>query len=262
MGIHYCQKAGINMHRFFVEENQVNREEKCIRIHGNDVNHIKNVLRMTEGEKILISCGDEWEYTCAITQVGSEEILASIINIEETGRELPSKIYLFQALPKSDKLELIIQKTVELGVFQIIPVETKNCVVKLDAKKKESKIKRWQAIAESAAKQSKRMIIPEIQKVMKFSDAIKYAQELDVCMIPYELAENMQHTRQFFEQIKPGQSIGIFIGPEGGFSSEEVKSALEHEIEPVTLGKRILRTETAGLAVMSILMYLLEDKSC
>lgn len=249
------------MHRFFVEEHQINKEEKHIRIYGSDVNHIKNVLRMMEGEKILISCGDEWEYTCTIVQLDSEEIIASIINIEESGRELPSRIYLFQALPKSDKLELIIQKTVELGVFQVIPVETKNCVVKLDAKKKETKIKRWQAIAESAAKQSKRMIIPEIHNVMKFSEAIKYAKDLDVCFIPYELAENMQHTREVFEQIKPGQSIGIFIGPEGGFTSEEVKTALDNRIEPVTLGKRILRTETAGLAVMSILMYLLEDRS-
>ncbi len=248
------------MHRFFVEANQIDTEQNQVSIVGNDVNHIKNVLRMTEGEKILISCGDEQEYTCAISELSSEEVIASIIEVTESGRELPSKIYLFQALPKGDKMELIIQKTVELGVFEIIPVETKNCVVKLDDKKKSAKIKRWQAIAESAAKQSKRMIIPEIHDVMRLSDAITYAKELDVCVIPYELAENMQHTRELLGQIQPGQSIGIFIGPEGGFEEEEVQTALKNQIEPITLGKRILRTETAGLAVISILMYLLEDR--
>lgn len=248
------------MHRFFVEANQIDTDQNQVSIIGNDVNHIKNVLRMTEGEKILISCGDEQEYTCAIRELSNEEVIASIIEVTESGRELPSKIYLFQALPKGDKMELIIQKTVELGVFEIIPVETKNCVVKLDDKKKSAKIKRWQAIAESAAKQSKRMIIPEIHDVMRYSDAITYAKELDVCVIPYELAENMQHTRELLGQIQPGQSVGIFIGPEGGFDPEEVQTALKNQIEPITLGKRILRTETAGLAVISILMYLLEDR--
>lgn len=249
------------MHRFFVEENQIDKEQKLVHILGSDVDHIKNVLRMIPGEEILISCGDEWEYTCSIVETASEEVVASIINIEESGRELPSRIYLFQALPKSDKMEWIIQKTVELGIFQIIPVETKNCVVKLDAKKKAAKVKRWQAIAESAAKQSKRMIIPEIHDVMSFSEAIAYAKELDVCFVPYELAENMQHTRALFGNVQPGQFIGFFIGPEGGFATAEIETALSNQIEPVTLGKRILRTETAGMAVMSILMYLLEDRA-
>ena len=248
------------MHRFFVEANQIDTMRNQVSIVGNDVNHIKNVLRMAEGEKILISCGDEQEYTCSISELSNEEVIASIIEVTESGRELPSKIYLFQALPKGDKMELIIQKTVELGVYEIIPVETKNCVVKLDDKKKSAKIKRWQAIAESAAKQSKRMIIPEIHDVMRYSDVITYAKELDVCVIPYELAENMQHTRELLGQIQPGQSIGIFIGPEGGFDKDEVWTALKNQIEPITLGKRILRTETAGLTVLSILMYLLEDR--
>ncbi len=248
------------MHRFFVETAQIDTVQNQVTIIGSDVNHIKNVLRMTLGEKILISSGAEQEYTCEIAALASDEIVASIIEVTESGRELPSKIYLFQALPKSDKMELIIQKTVELGVFEIIPVETKNCVVKLDDKKKSAKIKRWQAIAESAAKQSKRMIIPQIHDVLRFSDALAYARELDVCVIPYELAENMQHTREVLEKIEPGQSVGIFIGPEGGFEAEEVENALKDQIEPITLGKRILRTETAGLAVISILMYLLEDR--
>ena len=248
------------MYRFFVEKEQIDQEGKKVCIKGTDVNHIKNVLRMRTGEKILISTGEDLEYTCAIEEMTQEEILAEITEVQEADRELPSKIYLFQGLPKSDKMELIIQKAVELGVFQIIPVETRRCVVKLDAKKEASKRKRWQGIAESAAKQSKRMVIPEIHSVMKFSQAIEYASQLDVRLIPYELAEDMNHTREFMKKIKPGQSVGIFIGPEGGFTQEEIETALEHQVEPVTLGKRILRTETAGLTILSILMYLLEER--
>lgn len=248
------------MYRFFVEKEQIDREEKKVCIKGTDVNHIKNVLRMRAREKILISTGEDLEYTCGIVEMTQEEILAEIIEIQEADRELPSKIYLFQGLPKSDKMELIIQKAVELGVFQIIPVETKRCVVKLDEKKEASKRKRWQGIAESAAKQSKRMVIPEIHSVMKFSQAIEYAGQLDIRLIPYELAENMDHTRKMLEKIQPGQSIGIFIGPEGGFTQEEIETALEHQVEPITLGKRILRTETAGMTILSILMYLLEER--
>lgn len=248
------------MYRFFVDEDQVDMEGKKVHITGSDVNHIKNVLRMKPGEEILVSTGNDLEYTCKIETLCSEEILAAVSRVQEAGRELPSKIYLFQGLPKSDKMELIIQKAVELGVYEIIPVETKRCVVKLDAKKEASKLKRWRGIAESAAKQSKRMIIPQIHPVMKYSQAIEYAEKIDVKMIPYELAENMEHTRSFLEKIEPGQSIGVFIGPEGGFAPEEVELALENQVEPVTLGRRILRTETAGMTVLSILMYRLEDR--
>ncbi|MBS6194767.1 MAG: 16S rRNA (uracil(1498)-N(3))-methyltransferase [Clostridiales bacterium] len=248
------------MHRFFVHRDQVDMENKQICITGNDVNHIKNVLRMKIGEEILISAGEEEEYTCEIASLGQEEILVSVQSVEEAGMELPSKIYLFQGLPKSDKMELIIQKAVELGVYEIIPVETKRAVVKLDGKKEAAKIKRWQGISESAAKQSKRMLIPQVHPVMKFSQALEYAEMLDVRLIPYELAEDMAHTREIIEKIQPGQSIGIFIGPEGGFAPEEVELALEHQVRPVTLGKRILRTETAGLTMLSILMFTLESR--
>lgn len=249
------------MHRFFVEAEQIDTLQNQVLITGSDVNHIKNVLRMNVGDQILVSCEDEWEYTCRLCQIANEEILAVVEEAAQTQRELPSRIYLFQALPKGDKMELIIQKAVELGVYQVIPVETKNCVVKLDDKKKAAKIKRWQAIAESAAKQSKRLQIPKIHEVMRFADAVSYAQTLDVCVIPYELAEDMQHTREILGRIQPGQSIGIFIGPEGGFDRGEVQTALDEQIEPITLGRRILRTETAGLAILSILMYLLEERS-
>lgn len=180
--------------------------------------------------------------------------------VEEANRELPSKIYLFQGLPKGDKMELIIQKAVELGVYEIIPVATKRAVVKLDAKKAEAKQKRWQSIAESAAKQSRRNIIPHIHEVVKFGQAVDYAKNLDITLIPYELAEDMEKTKQIFETIQPGQSIGIFIGPEGGFDESEIVLAQENGISPITLGKRILRTETAGMAVLSVLMFQLEGR--
>lgn len=126
--------------------------------------------------------------------------------------------------------------------------------------KEAAKLKRWQGIAESAAKQSKRMVIPQIHSVMKFAQALEYARQMEQKVIPYELAENMIYTRKVLEQIEPGQSVGIFIGPEGGFTPEEIQNALEQQVEPITLGKRILRTETAGMAVLSILGYLLEGR--
>lgn len=245
------------MHRFFVEPSQI--EEKYIHITGQDAHHIKNVLRMRPKEEILISNGDKMEYTCQIEELTEEEVRAKIMFVEESGLELSSKVYLFQCLPKSDKMELIIQKAVELGAAEIIPVASSRCVVKLDAKKEASKIKRWQGISESAAKQSKRMYIPQVHSVLKFSEALKYAAQMDVKLIPYELAKGMEATREQIEAIKPGQSIAVFIGPEGGFEEEEVQAAMEMGFSPITLGKRILRTETAGFTVLSILMYHLEQ---
>lgn len=245
------------MHRFFVEPDQIG--ESTIVIRGADVNHIKNVLRMKHKEEIIISDGEKKEYTCCIINFGNEEITAQIMFADEVGLELSSKIYLFQGLPKNDKMELIIQKAVELGVYEVIPVATGRSVVKLDAKKEEAKRRRWQAIAESAAKQSKRMYIPQVTKVMKFKDAMDYAGSLDVNLIPYELETDIQATRNFLSQIEKGQSIGIFIGPEGGFEKEEVQEAISRNAQSITLGRRILRTETAGFTILSILMFTLEE---
>lgn len=246
------------MYRFFVEPSQIKDNQICIS--GSDVNHIKNVLRMKLKEEILISSGEDKEYTCYIEGIGEEEILAHIMYVQEAGYELSSKIYLFQGLPKSDKMELIIQKAVELGVHQVIPVASKRAVVKLDKKKEEKKIARWQAISESAAKQSKRMYVPEVTNVMSFQQAVDYAKDLDIVLFPYELSEGMKKTKEIIGKINPGQSIGIFIGPEGGFEESEVELAKETaDAQVITLGKRILRTETAGLTVLSILMYTLEE---
>lgn len=245
------------MVRFFVSQEQI--EDTLIHITGSDVNHIKNVLRMKPGGEIQVSSGGKMEYACYIESFGEDEVLARIMYAQENGFELASRIYLFQGLPKSDKMELIIQKAVELGAYEIVPVAMKRCVVKLDARKEAGRIKRWQAISESAAKQSKRMIIPQVTGVKSFEEAVAYAQMLDIRLIPYELAKGMGRTREILSGICPGQSLGIFIGPEGGFAEEEVRYAVEQGVQPITLGRRILRTETAGMTVLSILMYLLEQ---
>lgn len=247
------------MYHFFVAPEQIGESE--ILIEGSDVNHIRNVLRMKPGEQVRLCTGlDENDYYCEITEIMDDCVRAKILRVEENSMELPSRLYLFQGLPKSDKMELIIQKAVELGAYEIIPVATKRAVVKLDAKKEGAKLKRWNAISESAAKQSKRMIIPQVTGVMNFREALEYAAKLDVKMIPYELAQDMEKTRELVKSVLPGQSVGIFIGPEGGFEEAEVELALEKGVRPVTLGKRILRTETAGMALLSVLMFWLENR--
>lgn len=246
------------MYQFFVEPSQINGNR--IVITGSDVNHIRNVLRMKIGEEIAVSNGiDGKEYRCGIEEYSEDSVLCTLRFIKEDGIELPSKVYLFQGLPKADKMELIVQKAVELGAYEIIPVAAKRCVVKLDEKKAAGKVNRWQGIAEAAAKQSKRAVVPQVHPVMTMKAALEYAGKVDVRLIPYELAKDMEHTRNMLQQIRPGQSVAIFIGPEGGFEESEIQAALDAGIEPVTLGRRILRTETAGFTVLAWLGYLLEQ---
>lgn len=251
------------MHHFFVSPSQVDEGNKTIIINGSDVNHIRNVLRMKVQEEMLISDGQGHDYLCRIVAFDENDaIIADITEQTFEGTELRSNIYLFQGLPKSDKMEWIIQKAVELGVYEIIPVSTRRAVVKLDEKKATAKVKRWNGIAESAAKQSRRGIIPQITNVMTWKQAVEYAETLEWKLIPYENFKDMERTKDIIEKIckdtKNGR-IGIFIGPEGGFDEAEVDSAIEHGIHPVSLGRRILRTETAGLMLLSVLMYQLED---
>ncbi len=246
------------MYQFFVEPGQI--QGRQIVITGSDVNHIRNVLRMKPGEEIAVSNGiDGKEYRCGIESYTEDTVLCTLRFIKEEGVELPSRIYLFQGLPKADKMELIVQKAVELGAYEVIPVAARRCVVKLDEKKAAGKIGRWQGIAESAAKQSKRGMIPKVHSVMSMQEAVDYARAMEVRLIPYELAEDMQHTRKVIEAVAAGKDIAVFIGPEGGFEESEIQMAMEAGIEPITLGKRILRTETAGFTVLSWLMYHLES---
>lgn len=247
------------MYQFFVESGQIDISDKRVIITGTDVNHIKNVLRMKAGEEISVSNGEDGrEYRCGIVSLEEDRVVCELRFIKEENAELPVKVYLFQCLPKADKMELIIQKAVELGVWGIIPVAAKRCVVKLDEGKAAAKVKRWQGIAEAAAKQSKRGVIPEVAGVMSFRQAVEMAAAMDVKIIPYELAEGMERTRDIIGGLEKGQSVAVFIGPEGGFDEQEIQTAAENGIRPVTLGRRILRTETAGMTVLAWIGYVTE----
>lgn len=243
------------MYNFFVDDN--NRVGDKYFITGGDYNHIKNVLRMKVGDRFLISDGGLGNL-CEIESIDGETVTVGVVEENYKNAELPIRIYLFQGLPKADKTELIIQKSVELGVYGIIPVEMKRCVVRLDEKKKRSKLARWQAISESAAKQSKRSIIPEIHEVVSFRKAIKIAKELDLVLVPYENEKGMAATREALGEIKSGSSVGIFIGPEGGFEREEIEIAESEGMRLISLGERILRTETAAITAVSMCMLTAE----
>lgn len=246
------------MQNFFVYDWQVQGD--MVTIEGTDVNHIVNVLRMKVGEEVSVHDDVNRKYLCRIAELKEDKVCLSILEQQTSDTELPCRIYLFQGLPKGDKMEWIIQKGVELGTYAIVPVATKRAVVKLDEKKAQKKVARWNSIAESAAKQSGRGMIPEVLPVMKFAEALQFAKDLDLNLIPYEKAEGIADTKQRIAEIRPGQSIGIFIGPEGGFEEAEVEMAKEMQAVPVTLGRRILRTETAGMTMLSILMYHLESE--
>ena len=245
------------MHHFFVTPQQISGDK--IRIEGGDVNHMKNVLRMKLHEKAEISDGESRTYLCEVEAYEEDVAVLHILEEMEADTEPASKLYLFQGLPKSDKMELIVQKAVELGVYKIVPVAMKRCVVRLDDKKAAKKADRWNSIAESAAKQAGRSRIPEVTMPLSYNEALKMAEELDVTLLPYELAGGMEVTREVIRQIKSGQSVGIFIGPEGGFEPEEVDAAVSMGAKVITLGRRILRTETAGLATLAVLMFELEQ---
>lgn len=245
------------MHHFFVTPQQISGDK--IRIEGGDVNHMKNVLRMKLHEKAEISDGERRTYLCEVEAYEEDVAVLHILEEMEADTEPASKLYLFQGLPKSDKMELIVQKAVELGVYQVIPVAMKRSVVRLDDKKAAKKADRWNSIAESAAKQAGRSRIPEVTMPLSYNEALKMAEELDVTLLPYELAGGMEVTREVIHQIKSGQSVGIFIGPEGGFEPEEVDAAVSMGAKVITLGRRILRTETAGLATLAVLMFELEQ---
>ncbi len=246
------------MNRFFVDDPGAFSDRSVV-ITGEDVNHVKNVLRLKENDELIVSDGRGRDYHCRISGITNEEVVADICDICDNFSELSTEITLFQGFPKGDKMELIIQKTVELGVTRIVPVMTKRTVVKLDDKKAKKKTERYNMIAESAAKQSGRGMIPEVTMPVSFAEAVSMAEKLDMNIIPYEEAEGVEYSRNIIKSIKGKKSLGIFIGPEGGFAMEEVEKALDAGVSAITLGHRILRTETAGMAVISIIMFELEE---
>lgn len=243
------------MFNFFVDESAQNGDRFCIT--GADCNHIRNVLRMQIGDTFLVSCAG-FSHLCKLDAFEGDAVIAQMIEENYQDTELPVRFVLFQGLPKGDKLELIIQKTVELGVAEIVPVEMSRCVVKLDDKKKKSKQVRWQAIAESAAKQSKRSVIPAVSEAVSYKQALANAAQLDLLLVPYENERGMAATREALALIQQGMSVGILIGPEGGFEESEIEQAKQIGGKIVSLGSRILRTETAAVTAVGMGMLHVE----
>lgn len=243
------------MHHFFVTQGP--DADGVVRVTGADVNHIRNVLRMGPGEAVVISDGGDRDWYCRITKICADAVELSVTSESEI-RELSAGIDLFQGLPKADKMELIIQKAVELGARQVVPVEMKRSIVRLDEKKKESRRKRWQAISESAAKQCGRAMIPDVGDIVSLAEAIRTLGGYDMILVPYENKEGMAATKAAIDALSPGMSVAVFIGPEGGFDPSEIDALEAAGARTISLGKRILRTETAGLVALSWCMLHLE----
>lgn len=228
-------------------------------VSGQDFNHLKNVLRMKIGEELLVSFNGKCDL-CAVDSFDDDCAYVYIVKEDYKDFELPVFISLFQGLPKSDKMELIIQKAVELGASEIVPVETARSIVKLDKKKAENKTQRWQAISESGAKQSKRSIIPNVCTPIDFNGALAKIKDLDLIIVPYENHDGMKATEDALSSIKRGDKIGVFIGPEGGFDKAEISALEKSGAKTVSLGSRILRTETASITAIAMIMLYTEAK--
>lgn len=246
------------MYRFFVDQSQVTEDQ--ITINGADVNHMKNVLRFKAGKNISVSAGDGKVYHCTIHGYEGDLAVLKIDEVHEASSELPVTIDLYQGLPKKDKMELVVQKSVELGASSIIPVMMKRSVVKLDQKNKVKKTARWQSIADAAAKQAKRDDLPEVGLPLTFNEMLEALKDCDMVLVPYESAKGIKYTREVLSEVRNCDKIGIIIGPEGGFDDQEIDRLSAMEARIITLGKRILRTETAGLALLSYLMIDLEEE--
>lgn len=249
------------MPKFFVNTNQI--EGNTVIIQNEDVNHIKNVLRAKIDDTIDICDRMTFKnYICKIEKIEEKNIYCYIIEEIESNVEASIKVSIFQGLPKADKMELIIQKSVELGVYDITPIEMKRCVVKLNEKDKIKKIQRWQKISESAAKQSGRDRIPNINQIINVNQLYKCITEYDLVLVAYE-DEKKNTLKQELIKIKNDdkkeKKIAIVIGPEGGIDSKEIEGFKENNAKIITLGNRILRTETVALNMLSIIMYELED---
>ena len=245
------------MYHFFAKEQSA--AEGVIVLTGQDAWHIGHVLRLRPGDRIRVSDKDDRDAVCEITRIQSDAVETRVLPEAVEDTELPVRIVLFQGLPKADKMEWILQKCVELGAAAFVPVEMKRCVMKLDAGKKEARRERWQKLAESAAKQSGRRILPEVLPVMSFEDALRAARETDAIVVPYEASEGMARSREVFSALPRGGTAALFIGPEGGFDPSEIEALESAGGVCVSLGHRILRTETAGMAALAMCAILLED---
>lgn len=245
------------MDRFFVEKKNVNLENNTCLIEGEDVKHISKVLRCRVGENLEICDNDNNEYICEITNIDKSQVELNILEKVDIKRESNLKIKVYQGLPKGPKMEMILQKLTEVGVDEIILVETKRTVVKVDNKKEDKKLERWERIIYEAAKQSKRGKIPRLRGVLSFKEALADMKENDFNIAPYE-NEKTKSIKQAIKSLDIN-NIGIFVGPEGGFEDTEIQAIEEIGGQSVSLGPRILRTETASLVASSIVLYELSD---
>lgn len=240
------------MHKFFISKSQIS--DSGITLIGDDVLHISKVLRLRTGDQILVCDREGMEFYCTIDEIAKKEIHCSIQSRFENHTEAPLRITLFQGLPKSGKMDLIIQKGVELGIVEIYPVITKRAVVRTDDRELSGRLERWNRIAEEAAKQSNRGIVPLVHSPIRFEEALDKMSDMDFRIVPYEREEAMG-IKTAAQNITNIHTAGILIGPEGGFEEVEIQSCISAHIQPVTLGPRILRTETAGFVAASILQY-------
>lgn len=249
------------MHRFFVDIHQIDSIQKQIIIKNEDVRHISKVLRLREEDIVEICDGANMEYICKIQSMGRDNVLLSIMEKKQSNREPSIEVVLYQGIPKGNKMDLIIQKTVELGITEIIPVKMKRTIIQFSGNKdKQNKAQRWQKIALEAAKQSKRGVIPVVHFPISFDEALKHSKKNQLNIMPYE-DEDKKGFKTVIESLDKDNinKIGIWIGPEGGLDEKEVTIAMENGIYIITLGPRILRTETAGFTVLSLVMYELGD---
>ena len=245
------------MDRFFTPKSNINLEQSTCIIEGEDVKHISRVLRCKENDKIEVCDMDNNEYICEIREINKDNILLDIIEKVDIKRESDLKVKLYQGMPKGTKMELILQKLTEIGVDEIILVQAKRSVTKIDNKKEDKKMERWERIIYEAAKQSKRSKIPTLRGVLSFNEALRDMENNDLNICPYE----NERTISIKEALKDSSvnTVGIFVGPEGGFEEEEIDKIQNIDGKVVSLGPRILRTETASVVASSIVLYELSD---
>lgn len=246
------------MARFFISDNLVEQDQKVV-ITGPDVKHISRVLRLGPGDKIELLNGTGQEFEAKITDIMNNEVVCEILTRRQVSSESPVQVTLYQGLPKSDKMETVIQKTTELGVYRIVPVVCERTVVKLDDKKASSRRLRWQRVAEEAAKQSRRTIIPEVTEPVSFSEAMRQIAVEVFAIMPWEEQQPSESIGKVLNANLGKKEVAIFIGPEGGFSKSEAEAAKTRGVYHVSLGPRILRTETAGIVAVAIVLYQLGD---
>jgi 16S rRNA (uracil1498-N3)-methyltransferase len=240
------------MHRFFVKSENIFKDG--ITIEGEDVQHISRVLRLKEGDKVILCDQKGTDYNVSIEYITKNSIRTAIIDKSPSKGEPSIEVVLYQGIPKSTKMDLIIQKCTEMGITRIVPVFTARTIVRLESEKDEAKkVARWSKIAEEAAKQSARGIVPQVDMPMNLEQALKDSKGLDVVLIPYEWEAEMSVKAALHGRTP--KAVGFFVGPEGGFDTFEIDMAKQNNVVPVTLGNRIMRTETAGFAMLTCIMY-------